>query len=273
MVGCSLVIARHGTPRLPHLAFRLGFERKKSRTLKKTVDHYTLRLRQDRSGATEIGGLVVLPRFRRSAERIGRQLSYARFAYLAAHPGLFRRKVLVEYLPKLDPLKGNELWKALGEKFTRMSYHGADRLSAGNKEFILSLFPKEKIYCCLLPEGVMSGLGVPGKGAEASLRMLERIGFRFLKQIDPFDGGPHYGADVADIPVVRKTRVFRFKGIAVPAGKRRLGLAEGRGGVRAAAVPVRTRGGSVWLARPHAGLLRLRRDGRVYVAPFEDARP
>jgi arginine N-succinyltransferase len=204
VVGSSLIIARHGTPSLPHLSFKLEQEAKTSRFLSRRVEHLTLKLKADTRGFTEIGGLVVLPEYRRHPEKIGKQLSYARFEYIARYPKKFMPRLIVEYLPKLDPQKGNRLWELVGQKFTGLSYARADRLSAVSKEFILSLFPKDKIYACFLPDGVVRELGKPGEGAKASVGMLEKIGFRFLNQIDPFDGGPHYGAGLPEI--VRRFR-------------------------------------------------------------------
>ncbi len=210
VVGCSLIIARHGTPRLPHLSFQLGGEAKFSQTLGKRVWHSTLKLHADTRGFTEIGGLVVLPRYRGLKERIGKQLSFARFAYMARYPKKFERRVLVEYLPKLDALIGNKLWEYLGKRFTELSYRDADRLSVCNKEFILTLFPREKIYCRLLPETAVRFIGIPGPGAAASLGMLSKIGFKFLDQVDPFDGGPHYGAAFSKISLIRETKFVKY---------------------------------------------------------------
>ncbi len=211
IVGSSLILARHGTPSLPHLSFRIGAENKTSRFLSKRVEHLTLKLCSDKTGFTEIGGLVVLPRYRRSKEKLGKQLSYVRFAYMARHPEKFQPRVLVEYLPHLDPEEGNALWEALGRKFTGLSYHDADRMSAVSKEFILSLFPKDKIYGSFLPDSVVRHLGMPGPGAKISVKMLEKIGFRFLNQVDPFDGGPHFGASFSKITPIRKTRVLQVE--------------------------------------------------------------
>lgn len=269
LAGCSLILARHGTPRLPHLAFRLGIEKKTSRTLQKSVRHLTLTLCSDKSGVTEIGGLVVLPRYRGRKEKVGKQLSYARFAYLALHPRRFRPRVLVEYLPKLDPAKGNKLWEWVGARFTRLSYHEADRLSARNKEFILSLFPKEKIYADLLPDAVVRALGEPGAGARASLRLLGRIGFRPLGQIDPFDGGPHFGAKLSDISLVRKTRAARVGAGEPPAdAKLALVLLERNGVPRAISTPVRLRGRNALLPRAFREALGAKPGDAVSVTPF-----
>lgn len=269
-VGSSLIIARHGTPILPHLSFRLTEERKTSRTLGKTVRHKTLQLQSDRTGVTEIGGLALLPAWRGHADKAGKQLSYARFAYMALHPGRFRRKVLVEYLPPLGK-EGNALWRALGEKFTGLGYRKADSLSARNKEFILGLFPKEKIYCSLLPEAAVSNIGVPGEGARSSLAILERIGFRFLGQVDPFDGGPHYGAPMGRITLVRRTRIFKFGGNAIlenGAGARALVMHDDGRGARAVLTAFALKKGKLYLPPEATRLIGLKPGCAAAVTPF-----
>ena len=270
VVGTSLIIARHGTPKLPHLSFRLARETKKSSSLQKSVEHRTLVLAASRRGFTEIGGLAVLPAYRGRAEKIGKQLSYARFAFMARHKAFFRPQVLVEYLPPLDPAKGNALWTSLGKPFTGLTYHEADRLSAENKEFIFSLFPREKIYACLLPKAAQKDLGLPGEGARSSLGMLERLGFRFLGQIDPFDGGPHYGAPLRRIPLVRKTAGAKFGGSAAPDAKapRALVMTESGGRARACLAAAARRKGLVWLPREAARALGLKPRDELSITPF-----
>ena len=270
IVGCSLIIARHGTKRLPHIAFRVGFKRKKSRTLHRMLEHQTLKLTVNYSGFTEIGGLVVLPQYRHRRERLAVQLSHARFAYLAWKPAQFRPRVLVEYLPQVNPRSGNQFWRVLGARFTHMSYRKADRLSVRDKEFILSLFPRDKIYCGLLPKSAVQDLGVPGPGAQASLHMLRKIGFRYLNQVDPFDGGPHYSARLRNITVVRRTRFYRCGGKSVftPEEKKEaLVMITKEGKVRAMVSSYAVRGNSIDLSSETAKLLKLNRGDRISVTP------
>jgi len=65
IVGCSLIIAKHGTRGHPHLWFELGRVTRRSRTLGRRRTHQVLRLGFTENGPTEIGGLVVLPSCRR----------------------------------------------------------------------------------------------------------------------------------------------------------------------------------------------------------------
>jgi len=39
---------------------------------------------------------------------------------------------------------------------------------------------------------------------------LERVGFRYVERIDPFDGGPHFEANLADITLVRRFRSVKL---------------------------------------------------------------
>ena len=187
---------------------------------------------------------------------------------MALHPGRFRRKVLVEYLPALGK-EGNALWRALGEKFTGLPYRKADALSARNKEFILSFFPKEKIYCTLLPEAAVSNIGVPGEGAKSSLGMLERIGFRFLGQVDPFDGGPHYGAPTGRITLIGQTRILKFRGGAIlETGPRALVMHDDGRGARAALTAFALKKGALYLPPEAARLIGLKPGCTAAVTPF-----
>ncbi|MBI4313875.1 MAG: arginine N-succinyltransferase [Candidatus Omnitrophica bacterium] len=206
IIGCSLMIAKHGTPDSPHLWMQVQDVRHASRTLKITRRHKTLTLGCTTDGPTEVGGLVLLPEYRGHPQQLGRQLSYVRFLYMALHPERFESKVLVEYLPPLTPEGQSPLWEAMGRHFTGLSYHRADRLSISNKEFILSLFPKSPIYATLFPQAIQNQLGVVHPKARGACALMVRAGFRYLKQIEPFDGGPYYGAARSKISVIRESR-------------------------------------------------------------------
>lgn len=206
IAGCSLIIAKHGTPKDPHLAFRVGEEVRESQSLGKKIKHRCLELVIDKNGPTELGGLVVLPRYRKLPQKIGRQLSWVRFLYIAAHPERFQKRFLAEYLPPFPKPGYSPLWESVGKKFTGLSYQAADRLSARNKEFILALFPREKIYFDFLPRDAQQLIGKLGEGAKRAASLLERIGFRYLQEVDLFDGGPHYGARWNEVRLFRQIR-------------------------------------------------------------------
>jgi len=210
LIGTSMIIAQHGTYESPHIYYEVSEREHYSATLERHFKHKVLSIGYNYSGPTEIGGLVVDPPFRATPEKPGKQLSYVRFLYLAMHRREFRERVLAELMPPLLPDGRSLLWEACGRKFTGMSYKDADRLSRQNKEFIKELFPASDIYTSLFPARVQKVLGEVGPETTGVRRMLERIGFRYVDHVDPFDGGPHFEANVKDISLVRRYRTVRL---------------------------------------------------------------
>ncbi len=203
IIGTSMIYAQHGTKRAPHIFFRVENDERYSVTLDRYFVHRTLRIGYNYNGPTEIGGLILLPQYRRNVHALGKALSYVRFLFIRMHRPLFRDHVLSELLPPLEADGTSKLWEALGRRFTNLSYQEADRLSKDNKEFIHALFPDDPIHTELLPEDVQAIIGQVGEETRAVEKMLRRIGFDYAEQIDPFDGGPHFSANTDSITVVR----------------------------------------------------------------------
>ncbi len=210
IVGTSMIIARHGSPLVPHMYFELRELQKYSETIHSGFIHKVLRLKFEHDGPTEIGGLVVNPSYRKHKAKLGRQLSYARFLYIKMKRRWFKNHVLSELMPPLTEKGESVLWEAVGRRFTNLSYQEADALSRKNKEFVTSLFPKGDIFTCLLDGEVRDAIGRVGPGAEPVKHMLEQIGFRWRQHIDPFDGGPHYLAETDKITLVRETKKLKL---------------------------------------------------------------
>ena len=120
----------------------------------------------------------------------------------------FESRILCELTPPLSPDGRSEFWEALGRKFTGLPYVEADYLSRQNKEFIKNLFPEEEIYTCILDARARYVIGRVGLTTMPAKHLLESIGFKYLNQIDPFDGGPHYGANLDEILLVKKAKKF-----------------------------------------------------------------
>jgi arginine N-succinyltransferase len=162
IIGTSMIYAQHGTKRAPHIFFRVENDERYSVTLDKHFIHRTLRIGYNYNGPTEIGGLILLPEYRRNAEGLGKALSYVRFLFIRMHRALFRGQVLSELLPPLEADGTSKLWEALGRKFTNLTYQEADLISKDNKEFIHALFPDDPIHTELLPEDVQAIIGQVG---------------------------------------------------------------------------------------------------------------
>ncbi|HEY8143498.1 MAG TPA: arginine N-succinyltransferase [Kofleriaceae bacterium] len=206
LVGTSIIHAQHGTRRSPHVFLQVLEDERYSETLDRYLVHECLRLAYNYDGPTEIGGLILLPEYRGHSDSLGRFLSYTRFLFIAMHRPVFRDRVISELLPPLEPDGSSRLWNQLGQKFTGLTYNEADLLSKDNKEFIKSLFPHGLIYTSLFPQEVREVIGVVGPETKGVEKMLRRIGFEYARQIDPFDGGPHFIAETDRITLVRDAR-------------------------------------------------------------------
>jgi arginine N-succinyltransferase len=277
LLGTSMVIAQHGTRESPCTFFHVDEREHYSSTLDKHFRHKVLSIGYHFDGPTEIGGLVVHPGKRRTAHKPGKQLSYVRFLYIAAFRERFRDVILAELMPPL--LEGGKslFWEACGKRFTGMEYHEADKLSRVNKEFIQQLFPPYDLYATLLPPRVQRELGTVGKQTEGVRVMLERLGFRYVDRVDPFDGGPHFEAHVGDVPLVREHRRLRVSDAVLPARTPARGTPEllvgathtaARTHFRAVRTPARIAGDEIALPARARELLEVEPGDRVHSIPF-----
>ncbi len=203
LAGSSLIISKHGNEESPHYYFKILKRNRFSEDLGIGFIHQVLRLCEDANGPTEIGGLLIDRNYRRRPEKLGRQISLIRFVYMGMNPEDFQPRVLCELTPPLAEGGRSEFWEALGRRFTGLPYQEADLISQRNKEFIRSLFPEEDIYLTLLDSRARLVLGRVGQETRPAQHLLESIGFKYLQEVDPFDGGPHFGAELQDISVVK----------------------------------------------------------------------
>jgi len=255
-VGTSTILSKHGVPGNPYYWFEVSSEERRSEELDRRFVHQRLRLRSSEDGPTEIGGLILDPSYRRHREKCGKALSIVRFAFISLHPERFEREVIAEMLSPFEASGENLLWEAFGSRFTGLSYQEADHLSARDKRFIADLFPRDPVYVTLFPEAVQEIIGKPNDTARAALRILEKVGFHYLNQVDPFDGGPYYGAARDAISSVRERRQLVlpgrvYEGVRPPDAPLALLSANAKLGFRATVVP---------LDENHAPLLS--KDGR-----------
>ncbi len=205
-VGTSMILGQLGTRDAPYIYFSVREEERYSATLDRHFRHPVLSIGYSFDGPTEIGGLVMHPDYRRTAHRLGMQISYVRFLFIAMHREWFQNFVLAELLPPLEKDGTSHLWEAVGRKFTNMDYREADRLSRENKEFIRGLFPFGDIYASLLPPAAQGVIGQVGPDTRGVEKLLRRIGFRYVNRVDPFDGGPHFVAPTSEITLVQAAK-------------------------------------------------------------------
>jgi arginine N-succinyltransferase len=274
LVGTSMIIAQHGTRDSPCTFFDVSEREHYSSTVDAHFRHKVLSIGYHFEGPTEIGGLVVHPEDRGGRLRPGKQLSFVRFLYLAMFPDRFREKVLAELMPPLLPDGRSLFWEACGKRFTGLEYQEADKLSRQNKEFIQQLFPPGDLYATLFPPRVQRQLGAVHPEAEGVKAMLERLGFRYVDRIDPFDGGPHFEARLADVPLVRAHRRLRVADRDLAGegdGERLVGVSrpDARVRFRAVRTPAHVDGDDLVLPPEARALLDVEAGGRVHVIPFD----
>jgi arginine N-succinyltransferase len=273
IVGTSMIIAQHGTRESPCTFFDVSEREHYSSTLDRHFKHEVLSIGYHFDGPTEIGGLVVHPADRATEARAGKQLAFVRFLYMAMHRDRFRETVLAELMPPLAKDGRSLFWEAFGSRFTGLDYQTADKVSRENKEFIQQLFPPVDVYATLFPPAVRRALGQVGPATEPVRRLLDRVGFRYVSRIDPFDGGPHYEAKLADITLVRAHRRLRVAAPALDGGRapdHLVGLARRSGRVRFRAVrcPALVAGDAVRLPARARELLEVGDGDRVHLVPF-----
>ena len=211
IIGTSMIHGKHGTEEEPHFYLKVGQEHKYSKSLNTGFIHGTLKFGLETDGYSEIGGLVLNPSYRGQPGRLGKQLSFVRFLYMAEHLEQFTDFIHVELMPPFDTKGNSPLWEAIGRKFLNIDYMEADKLSRENKEFILSLYPIDTIYETLLPASARNSIGKVGPQTLPVKNMLEKIGFHYTEEVDPFDGGPHYRAKTTQIKPIKNKIEGLFK--------------------------------------------------------------
>ncbi|MBL0920986.1 MAG: arginine N-succinyltransferase [Phycisphaerales bacterium] len=217
-IGTSAIIAKMGSPGSPNYSFQLRRHDFWSEDLKTGAQHMTVKLVADEDGPTEIGGLIVAPDAR--AAGVGRVISFVRFHFMALHRELFEDRVLAEMMAPISDDGQSFFWESFGRRFINRSYKEADLFSQRSREFIAALFPREEVYLSLLPADAVQVVAQVGEETKPARAMLERVGFRHLDRVDPFDGGPHLECDTDQILPVKATRRADLLG-AAPAGRAR----------------------------------------------------
>lgn len=211
VAGNSLILAKNGTPTSPNFSYKLLKKERFSRELGVGFIHQILRLNINTDGPTEVGGLIVDRGYRRRPEKVGRLISLSRFLYIGMHRERFEEDLHSEMAPPLTEEGRSEFWEALGRRFTGMPYQEADQISSQNNGFIQSLFPEEDIYLALLDSKARLVLGRVAEETQGALHLLNRIGFKYKDEVDPFDGGPHLGCKAAECTLIKNLKKYKLR--------------------------------------------------------------
>jgi arginine N-succinyltransferase len=269
VVGTCVILSKHGTPEMPHLFLRVREEKRHSESLGVRVTHVTLQLGASYDGPSELGALILHPDVRRRPGQPGKLLSWGRFAFMARHLGAFEPTVLAEMRASIDDEGHSAFWDAFGRHFTGISYAEADRRSATDKSFVLDLFPDTPFYASLLDEPATHQLGKVHDEALPALRLLERAGFRWIGEIDPFDGGPFVGAAVSEItPIQQSVAGTLAAGTPADAAPAMIVSTEEGGRFRATTAPARADGDEIRIPKEARKRLELNIGEEVALTPL-----
>ena len=164
-----------------------------------------LMLCTDLDGASEVGGLYLLPDAR--AAGTGALLARSRYLFMATHRPRFADRTIAELRGVHDEAGGSPFWDGVAGRFFGMGFREADDFNAihGN-QFIADLMPKHPLYLAMLPESALAVIGAPHQSGRAAMRMLENEGFAYEHYIDIFDGGPTMTVATDRIATIRDAR-------------------------------------------------------------------
>jgi arginine N-succinyltransferase len=189
----------------PFYSYRITGFTQYSKELDRTIRAEMLVLSTDLDGASEVGGLFLMPGDR--AAGVGALLARSRYLFMQMHRPRFAARTIAELRGAHDDAGGSPFWDGVAGRFFDMSFREADEFNAvrGN-QFIADLMPKHPIYTALLPETALAVMGAPHQSGRAAQRMLEREGFAYDCYIDIFDGGPTMTVQTDQIATIREAR-------------------------------------------------------------------
>lgn len=199
--GTCQIFSRIGST-WPFYSYRITGFTQYSKELDRTIRAEMLVLSTDLDGASEVGGLFLMPGER--AAGVGALLARSRYLFMKTHRARFAERTIAELRGAHDETGGSPFWDGLAGRFFGMSFREADEFNAihGN-QFIADLMPKHPVYTALLSESALAVIGAPHQSGRAAQRMLEHEGFRHDCYIDIFDGGPTMTAQTDDIATIR----------------------------------------------------------------------
>lgn len=211
--GCCGIVARVGGFE-PFYTYALRSEIKRSEALgvQRRID--ALHLEAPHKGPSEIGTLFLHPNAR--GKGVGRLVSLARFAFMAAFPKRFADEVIAEVRGVLDDAGQSPFWDAIGRHFFDMEFAQADARSAADKSFIADLMPKHPIYLPMLPPDARAAVGEVHRDARPAKRLLVQEGFVYGQQVDIFDGGPLMRARRDDVRTIAQSATAVLAGVMPP---------------------------------------------------------
>jgi arginine N-succinyltransferase len=171
-----------------------------------------LRLISYESGPTEVCALYLLPEFRKGG--IGRLLSLSRFLFMAAFPYRFEKTTMANMRGVIEK-NVSPFWDGLSRHFLDVDFEEVMSMRCISEGFLRDILPKHPIYVALLHETAQEVIGKTHANTGPAFNMLFQEGFRFIKEIDPIDGGPIIATETAEIRTVKDSVLVTIKEISL----------------------------------------------------------
>ena len=199
LVGSSQILACYIGQKIPHF------------TLDKKAT--SLRLHHIHSESVQLGGLVLLPEFRRGSDKLGRQIGASRFLYMLTDPQIWSEEVEVSLSA---PLKDNdttsEFWDAVGKKVFSLNYLEACELYQRDFPRFLSRVPQNiTVDLKSLPEGARQAMEGIHPETLSLYRGLLKLGFKNTPYRHFLDGGVFLKIRWENIPFVAQGKKALLK--------------------------------------------------------------
>ncbi len=275
VIGCSGIAASAGF-RERFYSYRNEFMVHASKGLHVNKRMHTLHLCHDLTGATLLTSFFIEPEF--EATVAPELLSRARLLFIRRFADRFPGARVAAEMPGVSDAQGHSpFWSAVGERFFKMSYPEAERVSEGrSRSLIADLMPRTPVYVGLLPTAAQMSIGQLHPVGQLPFEILFREGFEADTYVDVFDAGPTVVAHLDQIATVRAARTLTVQDEPAPPGARQtpdaglgwgLMVAGDRCSFRACLAPVPT-GGALATASDAARRLGVKPGERVDVAPL-----
>lgn len=205
IIGICGIISKVGAT-APFFSYTLKSQIQQCPILKREREMRVLHPKAASHHCSEICSLFLMPEYRKGG--LGKLLSFSRFHFIASHTKRFENNVIAELRGVQDRNGNSPLWDSLGKHFVNLEFAEAEMLYSQNPGFVEELMPKYPIYIDLLPKKSQEVIGRPHRNTLPAMRLLEKEGFLFDKDVDPFDGGPLLQAVTKNIRSIRESRVL-----------------------------------------------------------------
>lgn len=165
-------------------------------------------------GPSEICGLYLLPDSRKGG--LGKLLSLSRFLFMACHPKRFEQAVFADMRGVFDGNNSNLFWEKIGRHFFDVPIETALDMATHTALCIPEILPKYPIYISLLPKEVQEVIGKTHPNTKPALQMLFDEGFRFMDEVNIFDGGPRIISPTTNIRTINQSVQARVEEVGQP---------------------------------------------------------